>query len=202
MKNWIKHPTILMGESVELLPLEEKHFEELSLMANDARIWEFYPFDMSNSKLIWNNFKNAILEKEKGNRYPFAIYNKRVNKLVGSTQFLDIQPKYKKLEIGATWLHPDYWATEINLECKLLLLTYCFETLKAYRVQLKTDEKNIRSQKAIQKIGATFEGILRNDMIRDNGTKRSSAYFSIIAEEWVDRKSKLTKLLDSKRRDS
>ncbi len=199
MNTWVKHPLKLIGESVELLPLEEKYFKELSLVANDARIWEFYPFDMSNSEQIINSFTSALIEKEKGNRYPFVIYNKREKKFIGSTQFLDIQPKYKKLEIGATWLHPDYWATEINLECKLLLLTFCFETLDAYRVQLKTDEKNIRSQKAIQKIGASFEGVLRNDMIRDDGTKRSSAYFGVIEAEWEEKKQKLKQLLELKR---
>ena len=102
--------------------------------------------------------------------------------------------KHKKLEIGSTWLHPDYWATAINPECKLLLLTYCFEVLQAVRVQLKTDEKNMRSRKAIEKIGGQFEGILRNDMIRDNYTKRNSAYFSIIDDEWKDKKARLIEL--------
>ena len=106
--------------------------------------------------------------------------------------------EHKKLEIGSTWLHPDYWGTEINFECKLLLLTYCFEALHTIRVQLKTDENNIRSRKAIQKIGGQFEGIFRNDMIRDNNTKRNSAYFSIIDEEWEDNKLKLTELYETK----
>ncbi len=110
---------------------------------------------------------------------------------------MDIQPNHKKLEIGWTWLHPDYWGTEVNLECKLLLLTYCFEELKTYRVQFKTDENNIRSRKAIEKIGGKFEGILRHDMIRDNGTKRNSAYFSIIDSEWGDVKRALVKKSES-----
>jgi RimJ/RimL family protein N-acetyltransferase len=106
---------------------------------------------------------------------------------------MDIQHKHKKLEIGTTWLHPDHWGTVINFECKLLLLTYAFETLRALRVQFKTDENNIRSRKAIEKVGGRFEGILRNDMLRDNGTRRNSAYFSIIEEEW----SGVKKMLES-----
>ena len=111
---------------------------------------------------------------------------------------MDIFPKHKKLEIGSTWLHPGYWATEINLECKLLLLTYCFEELKAVRVQLKTDENNIRSRKAIEKIGGQFEGVLRNEIIRDNGTKRNSAIYSIIDEEWTAKKERLIELFTKK----
>jgi RimJ/RimL family protein N-acetyltransferase len=111
---------------------------------------------------------------------------------------MDIQQQHKKLEIGSTWLHPTYWATVVNLECKLLLLTHCFEVLEASRVQLKTDENNIRSRKAIEKIGGQFEGILRSDMLRDNNTKRNSAYYSIIAEEWPVIKIKLTDLYNAK----
>ena len=111
---------------------------------------------------------------------------------------MDIQPKHKKLEIGTTWLHPDYWGTAVNLECKLLLLTYCFESLATVRVHLKTDEKNLRSRKAIEEIGGQFEGILRNDMLRDNNTRRNSAYYSITDVEWPDKKIKLTELYYSK----
>ena len=96
-------------------------------------------------------------------------------------------------------MHPDYWATAINYECKLLLLTFCFEKLQAVRVQLKTDEHNWRSRKAIEKIGARYEGILRHDMIRENGTIRNSAYFSIIDSEWPETKQQLQHKLTLKR---
>lgn len=199
MTNWIGYPLTLQGQTVDLLSLEEMHFAELETLAKDKRIWEFYPFDGSDPGTFLNVFNTAITEREKGNQFPFVILHKRENRIIGSTRFLDIQVKHKKLEIGSTWLHPDYWATEINLECKLLLLTYCFENLHAVRVQLKTDENNLRSRKAIEKIGGRFEGILRNDMIRDNGTKRNSAYYSVIDEEWKEKKLKLTGLYQMKR---
>ena len=140
-----------------------------------------------------------MAERKKGNQFPFVIFHKHNKKLIGSTRFLDIQPKHKKLEIGSTWLHLDYWATEVNLECKLLLLTYCFENLQTIRVQLKTDENNIRSRKAIEKIGGQFEGILRNDMIRANNTIRNSAYYSILINEWNEKKLKLAELIQRKK---
>jgi RimJ/RimL family protein N-acetyltransferase len=198
MTNWIKYPTILTGQSVDLIPLDKEHFAALEALAKDKRIWEFYVFDGSNSDRFLGILTDALNEREKGTQFPFVIFHKPGNKIIGSTRFLDIQSSHKKLEIGSTWLHPDYWATKVNLECKLLLLIYCFENLQAQRVQLKTDENNLRSRKAIEKIGGQFEGILRNDMLRDNKTKRNSAYYSIIDEEWNDKKLKLMELYNSK----
>lgn len=197
---WIKHPTTLTGESVDLIPLDKSHFAALAGLARDRRIWEFYAVDGTDPAKLGNACAAALTEREQGNQYPFVIFHKRAGKLIGSTRYLDIQPAHRKLEIGWTWLHPEYWATAVNLECKLLLLTHCFETLQASRVQLKTDENNVRSRKAIEKIGGQFEGVLRNDMIRDNLTKRNSAYYSLIEEEWPDTKPKLTALYEAKKK--
>ena len=199
MVPWIKYPTFLKGEVVNLIPLEKEHFTELKNLAKEKRIWEFYTLDGTDSKVFSETLYNAIIERENGVQFPFVIFHKPSNKIIGSTRFLEIQSTHKKLEIGWTWLHPDYWATEINLECKLLLLTFCFEELKAIRVQLKTDENNLRSRKAIGKIGGQYEGILRNDMLRDNGTKRNSAYYSIIDNEWNEVKLRLTELYQIKK---
>jgi RimJ/RimL family protein N-acetyltransferase len=198
MTNWITYPTFLSGETVDLIPLEKAHFAELEELAKDKRIWEFYIYDATSSEKFNAIFNSLLEERVAGTRFPFTILHKESQKLIGITQYLDIQAQHEKLEIG-TWLHPDYWATEINLECKLLLLTYCFETLKAVRVQLKADEQNQRSRKAIVKIGAQFEGILRNDMIRDNGTFRNSAYYSILASEWEEKKPQLIALYEGKK---
>jgi RimJ/RimL family protein N-acetyltransferase len=189
----------LTGENVDLVPLDETHFAALAGLARDRRIWEFYAVDGTDPVKLVNAYAAALAERERGNQYPFVIFHKPANQIIGSTRYLDVQPAHRKLEIGWTWLHPDYWATDVNLECKLLLLTHCFETLQASRVQLKTDENNLRSRKAIQKIGGQFEGVLRNDMIRENQTKRNSAYYSLIEEEWPDQKRKLTALYEAKK---
>ncbi|HOY08389.1 MAG TPA: GNAT family protein [Saprospiraceae bacterium] len=199
MKNhWINEPVTLRGQTVDLIPLEPAHFAELSVLATDKRIWEFYVYDASVPEKFTSIFESAFTEKQNGSQFPFAILHKAENRLIGSTRLLDIQPNHKKLEIGSTWLHPDYWASAVNLECKLLLLTYCFEQLQTVRVQLKTDERNLRSRKAIEKIGGQFEGILRNDMIRDDGTYRNSAYYSLIIQEWPDKKRNLEALFQAK----
>jgi RimJ/RimL family protein N-acetyltransferase len=195
MTNWVKYPVIIEGVNLWVIPLEKSHLSELSKLASDTRIWEFYPFDGSNENRFLEIYNNFIEEREKGMKYPFVIINKRNNKIIGSTSFLDIQMNHRKLEIGATWLHPNHWGTSSNLECKLIILNHCFSELLARRVQLKTDEKNIRSRKAIEKTGAQFEGILRNEMVRDNNTNRNSVFYSIIDSEWQNIKFKLIELL-------
>ena len=91
---------------------------------------------------------------------------------------------------------PEYWATAVNFDCKLALLTFCFETLMAKRVQLKTQHDNVRSRKAIEKIGGVYEGIIRKHMLKDDGTFRSSAYFSILDDEWNVAKENLVSRLN------
>ncbi len=194
MNNWITYPTTLFGQTVDLISLEKSHFPEMEAVAKEKRIWEFYAFDGSDSDRLLSIYNSSLLEGEKGRQFPFVIFHKADKKIIGSTRFLDIDQQHRKLEIGTTWLHPDYWATEVNLECKLLLLTHCFEYLRTVRVQLKTDENNLRSRKAIEKIGGHFEGILRNEMIRDNSTNRNSAFYSIIDSEWSEKKNSLMEL--------
>lgn len=194
-QQWIEHPQVLTGKTVSLQPLEHSHFDELIALAGDNRIWQHYIFDASRKEVFRKSLDDALLAREKRTQYPWVIVHKPTGKLIGSTRLMDIVPEHRKLEIGWTWLIPDFWGTGINEACKLLLLTFCFEALKTARVLLKTDENNVRSRNAIEKIGGKFEGILRNDMIRENGTHRNSAYYSIIDTEWTEIKKQLEKML-------
>jgi len=198
MTDWIEHPITLDGQQVQLITLNKDHFSELESLAKDKRIWQHYVYDGSDSNRLRAVLKTALTDMLNGTQLPFVIYLRREKRLIGSTRFMDIQPLNRKLEIGSTWLHPDYWGSEVNLECKLLMLTYCFERAGALRVQFKTDEDNKRSRKAIEKIGGKFEGIFRHDMLRDGGTNRDSAYYSIINLEWSNVKANLTNLLQQK----
>ena len=197
MDNWIIHPTVLNGSRVTLLPLEVEHIDILEAIAKDDRIWQHYSYNGANSASYKNNIRTALEDRNVGKQYPFAIFHKTENRLIGSTRFHEIHFHHRKLEIGGTWLHPDYWGSGINVECKLLLLQFCFETLEAYRVQLKTDVLNTRSWKAIEKIGGNYEGSLRNDMVREDGSKRTSAYFGFYKEEWPEKKLNLQNLLSA-----
>ena len=197
-EKWISHPTILEGTNVELIPLEKEHFEELYAAAADKDLWTLIPTDGSDKTIFYQNYQFALSERENGNQYPFVIRHKETQKLIGSTRFFEIYPSDKKLEIGWTWITKEFWGTSINLECKLLLLTYCFEVLKTNRVQLKTKDNNFRSRKAIEKIGGVFEGVLRKDKIQNDGTTRNAAYYSILDDEWNTAKQKIETLIREK----
>ncbi len=199
MNNWIPPSVVLCGEHVDLLPLDSTHVPALAQLAADRRIWEFYVLDGSDPARFADVCRDALAEREKGTQFPFVIYHKSERRIIGSTRLMDIQPRHKKLEIGWTWLHPSYWAGIVNPECKLLLLSFCFEQLRAVRVQFRTDAANTRSRKAIEKIGGIYEGVARNDMIRDNGTYRHSAGYSIIDGEWSAAKGRLVSLCHSRR---
>ncbi|MCD6013248.1 MAG: N-acetyltransferase [Flavipsychrobacter sp.] len=182
--NWIPHPTILEGQKVKLVPLDSAHYDELVQIGKQEKIWELMSINGADSAYLLQHLKSAILKRGTGEQYPFTVIDKATNKLIGSTLCHNIFPEHRKLEIGWTWYDPAYWRTGHNRECKLLLLTHCFETLKAVRVQLQTDENNHRSRTAILGIGAAFEGILRKERIRANGTFRNTAMYSILDDEW------------------
>ncbi len=190
--NWIQHPVILQGEKVTLVPLDNAHFAELLEVGKQEQIWEHISINGADRERLMQHLKSAVLKRGTGEQYPFTVIDNKTNRIIGSTLFHNIFPEHRKLEIGWTWYDPAYWRTGYNRECKLLLLTYCFESLKTVRVQLQTDENNLRSRTAILGIGATFEGILRKERIRANGAFRNTVMYSIIDEEWSGVKEKLS----------
>ncbi|MDM1350068.1 GNAT family N-acetyltransferase [Myroides marinus] len=194
--SWVPYPLVLEGNTVKLVPLEEHHLEELYKASSDKELWRLVPTDCSDRDTFYANYRNALAARDKGVQYPFVILDKETNAIIGSTRFFEMYEADKKLEIGWTWITQGYWGTVVNLECKLLLLTYCFETLKVNRVQLKTKDDNIRSRKAIEKIGGVFEGVLRKDKIQNDGTTRNAAYYSILDNEWGIAKNKIESLIN------
>lgn len=192
----MKMPEVLEGKRVKLIPLGMEHAEELWESAKDEDLWTHYTFRrIENIDKFKEFLSGSLMEAESGKGFTFTIYDKHTGKAAGGTSFLDIQPVSRSLEIGRTWLAKKLHGTGFNAECKFLLLRYCFEELKLIRVFFKTDSNNLRSQRAMEKIGAKFEGVLRNHMIREDGTFRHSAYFSIIESEWEEVKQKLSEQL-------
>jgi RimJ/RimL family protein N-acetyltransferase len=130
--------------------------------------------------------EGALQTAAKGGECPFAIIDLATERAVGSTRYMDIAPTDRRLEIGWTWLGRNYWRSAVNTECKYLLLTHAFDSLKCLRVQLKTDLRNERSQRAIERLGAVREGVLRKHMIlalKEN-YQRSTVMYSILDSEW------------------
>ena len=191
--NWIEHPVILEGQKVRLVPLERDHFEDLLRIGSDPRIWELMNINGADRERLSLHLKTAVLKRGSGEQYPFTTFDKQTGRITGSTMFHNLSREFRKLEIGWTWNDPATWRSGMNRESKLLLLTYCFETLNTIRVQFQTDVNNTRSRAAIEGIGAKFEGILRNDRIRHNGLYRNTMMYSIIDSEWPETKEKLTR---------
>ena len=178
----IEVPT-LTGKWVALEPMIEAHRESLRRAANDERIWTTTIVRaMGEAFDPW--FAAALAERAAGRWLPFAVRRLSDSACIGSTSYLDMTLKHRRLEIGGTWYHPDSWGTAVNPECKLLLMTHAFEVLGVQRVAFITDVLNQRSQRAIAKLGATREGILRSHMVSQGGRVRDSVVFSIVASEW------------------
>jgi len=182
----------LEGTHVRLVPPDLKYVDDLFEAAQPNEIWDFIatsPGQTREEMLAWMN--EAINETQTGSRIWFIIVRKSDNRAIGATSYMDIHRRDRGLEIGGTWLTPEVWRTPINTECKYLLLRHAFENLGCLRVQLKTDGRNVRSQKAIERLGAVKEGVLRKHMITRTGYIRDTVMYSIIDTEWQMVKARL-----------
>jgi RimJ/RimL family protein N-acetyltransferase len=195
MTNWIQ-PVTLQGNHVRLEPMEEQHIAGLTEIGAGRDFWNFMLYGDIKTEADMRRWVLDILERgKKGTDLPFVPIHLDSGRVAGATRYLNIMPNDRGLEIGGTWYGLDFQRTAVNTECKYLLLKHAFEDLKCIRVQLKTDSLNERSQKAIERIGAKKEGVLRNHMILPDGRQRHSVFYSIIDTEWVDVKSRLEGML-------
>lgn len=181
-------PITLTGHHIQLEPLESHHAEALKQLASNEKISTYSPalklkFD------AW--FFKAIKSYVESRQLSFIVRRLSDQQIIGSTRFYEIYPEHHRLAIGYTWYIPEVWGTTVNLECKLLLLKYVFETLQGNRVEFHIDARNERSRGAVKKIGATEEGILRQHIVLDDGYIRDTVVYSIIKNEWPTISSQL-----------
>lgn len=189
-------PVTLTGKYARLEPLTEAHIPGLAEIGIGQDFWHFMLYGDMNTEADMRNWVLDILGRaEKGTDLPFVAIDLTSGRVAGATRYLNIVPKDRGLEIGGTWYGIDFQRTAINTECKYLLMTHAFETLHAIRVQLKTDSRNERSQKAIERIGAKKEGVLRNHMILPDGYIRDSVFYSVLDSEWPDVKKNLKAMM-------
>lgn len=189
-------PVTLEGTLVRLEPLQLDHADALYRASQDPTIWQYMPYRQPQSVQEMGHWiVTALNAQQDGSSVPFAIVDRSTDTPIGSTRYLNIQPKDYGLEIGWTWLTPTVRRTGVNTECKYLLLCHAFETLKAIRMQFKTDSRNVTSQRAIERLGAVKEGTLRNAVIMPDGYYRHSVYYSIIDSEWTQIKAKLEAMM-------
>lgn len=185
-------PIVLEGEGVRLEPLCQDHAQGLYNRGRTTADWMFMPRSCFVDLADTRQWIDEALATE--GQIPFAIVETGKNKVVGSTRYLNIRPPHRGLEIGWTWLGSEWQRTAINTRAKLLLLTHAFERLGCLRVEFKTDARNERSQRALERIGAVREGVLRNHMIVQSNYVRDSVYFSVIDTQWLEVKERLIEL--------
>lgn len=194
--DWSMEEIILHNDVVLLRKMTLEDVEGIYEVALDDRIWTYTTYTIKTLSDIQKYVEDTLKRSEAGLEYPFVIIDRQTNKIVGCTRYYNIDASHKRLELGFTWITPTYWRTAINTNAKFLLLQYCFEQLKFYRLQFAADERNERSRKAILRIGAKSEGILRKHMICKDGFNRNSAIFSVIDEDWPETKEHLGKIIN------
>ncbi len=189
---WFEAPT-LENDFVKLEKLSLDHAPGL-LECADIETFRY----LLHTPSPWNEegFREVI-SMRLNDSVPFAVWNKKTGRLVGSTAYLDPNREHRTIEVGYTWYAPLARGTVINPSCKLLLLQFAFESLNCIRVQLKCDNRNEASKGGILKLGAKFEGVLRNHRILADGHKRQTAFFSITDDEWPEVQERLKTRIDN-----
>jgi len=185
-------PIVLSGRTVRLEPLQRSHAAGIFAASRDPEIWRWMLIEQFKSVAEVERWIDAAQANQAaGAEVAWATVLQSDGRVVGSTRYLDIRRPNRGLEIGWTWIDPQFQRTAVNTEAKYLMLRHAFEQLGAVRVQLKTDERNTKSRAAILRIGASFEGILRKYQARYDGYVRNTAMFSITAEEWPAAKTRI-----------
>src|SRR5271170_746538 len=182
-------PVVLEGKRVRLEPMTQEHLPELAQIAFEPSIWRWTHRRIDTPEDLRTFFKIALDEINAGAAVVWVTRSQSSGKVAGSTRLYEISQEHRSMELGGTWLHPDFQRTGINVEAKYLQLTHAFERTNALRVALKTHHENLKSQTAIAALGAKFEGVFRNHMIMPDGSIRHSHWYSIIREEWPETKA-------------
>lgn len=175
---------ILENEKVLLIPFESRRNIELKEIIFDDGIWKYMGMYVRDEKDFENYIQNTLEQKTAGICYPFLIIDKATNRVAGSTRYGYLNHTSQKCEIGWTWYGEKFQRTGLNKACKFELLNFGFETIQFRRIQFSADLENRKSQRAIEKLGATKEGLFRNNYIDSEGKSKDDVYYSIISVEW------------------
>jgi RimJ/RimL family protein N-acetyltransferase len=184
----------LEDERVILRPLSSLDAAELAIFVrNEPEIWKYSLVAIHKLEDLQGYIDTAIQSRIDKTAYPFIVFDKQLNKYVGSSRFYDIQLNFESTQLGYTWYSKEVWGTKLNAHCKFLLLQFAFEQMGCKRVEFRADNDNKRSIAAMQKIGCTVEGVLRSHLPRPDGTRRDSIILSITKEEWEQKVKSLIK---------
>ena len=183
----------LENDYVELSPLTLDNYEYLYAIAEQKKLVRFSPSDIETPSTSKIYVQLALKQQKEKITVPFIIFDKKKKRYAGSTRYMNINVKNKVLEIGSTWIGEEFHGSGLNHQMKLLMLNHAFDEMGFEKVAFRIDERNIRSRKAIEKIGGVLEGIFRKDVYLLDGYKRNSCYYAVLKEEWKEIKNTFCK---------
>lgn len=184
-------PISLHGDSVFLEPLSLARHDELVESVRDGELWKLWYTFIPSPEHMKADIEKRLDQQKKGTMLPFAVVASDTGKAVGMTTYMNIDAEARRVEIGSTWYRKQVQRTSINTECKLMLLTHAFENLNCIAVEFRTHFFNQQSRRAIERLGAKLDGVLRNHRRSSDGTLRDTCVYSIIASEWPTVRSHL-----------
>lgn len=182
---------LLENKRVKLSLLDLDNYKCLESIAQEKDLIFYSPSDISTPEYLKTYVQTAIDGYKTKSAIPFLVFDKNEQAFAGSTRMGHINWKHKVLHIGWTWIGHRFQGTGLNVNMKFLMLQYAFETLEFEKVEFRIDERNLKSRRAVEKLGATIEGILRQDTIMKDGYRRSTCCYGILKEEWPEIKGKL-----------
>ena len=189
-------PVTLRDRGVRLEPLALSHEEGLRSAAADGELWKLRITSVPEPQDTRAYIEGALKMREDGNRFAFAVVDDATGKVLGSTSYHDIVPAVKRVEIGWTWYRKSVQRTHVNTTAKLLMMGHAFDTLGCHVVGWRTDNYNFASQRAIERLGAKKDGVLRGHALRRDGTIRDTVMYSMRSGEWPEAKVQLLYLLE------
>jgi len=188
-------PVVLEWNGVRLEPLAFEHEAGLRQAVSDGELWRLRVTSAPDPLQTLAYIERAIEMREEESRFPFAVKDAVTHQIIGTTSYHDIIANIRRVEIGWTWYAKRYQRTHVNTTSKYLLLRHAFEVMDCSVVGFRTDIENLRSQQAIERLGAKRDGVIRRHALRRDGTIRDTVMYSIISEEWMTVKERLEVLL-------
>jgi N-acetyltransferase len=189
--SWLQSVT-LRSSRVTLAPLDHRHREELIEAVNDGELFKLWYTSVPAPETMGPEIDRRLSQQAAGLALPFAIIDNATGRAVGMTNYLNVDTVNRRVEIGATWYRKSMQRTSLNTHAKLLLLGHAFESLNCIAVEFRTHFFNHQSRRAIERLGAKLDGILRSHQLAANGTLRDTCVYSIIASEWPTVRAHLT----------
>lgn len=193
------NPITLSSNGITLAPLQLNHEAGLQEAAADGELWNIRVTSVPEPQHTRDYIKTALLGREQGHRFPFVVIDESNGKVLGSTSYHDILADVRRVEIGYTWYAKSVQRTHVNTTCKLLLLSHAFEVLNCNVVGWRTDNFNVASQRAIERLGARKDGVIRGNSMRRDGTIRDTVMYSLHRGEWPEVQAHLRHLIDRSR---